>query len=231
MDDSPSENQPPSDETPSSNTPQSHEVRHSQISAVVPEEIATGVYSTGTMILQGQHEFIIDFLLRLGKPHQLVARVILPHSVIPSMIRALESNLKSYEEKFAPPIDKPNQVQPSPEKQFPPIEQQDKGAVAGASHPIVSEQHSADGSPPSHIEELYGEIKISPEAMTGTYANALLIGHSQNEMSFDFITTFYPRSTVSCRVHTAIPTAHRLLDSLIQAHQQFLQRRQPPPQE
>lgn len=227
--DAPVPDQP--EEQPDPNTPQSHEVRHSHVSAVVPEEIAAGVYSTGTMILQGQHEFIIDFLLRLGKPHQLVSRVVLPQTVIPSMINALQSNLKAYETKMGQgqPLAS-GEVSPAQETPATKPENQPTGPNGpGASHQVVSHDQPAHATPPSHIEELYNELKITSEVMSGTYANAVLIGHSQHEISFDFITTFYPRSTVAARIHTAIPNAQRLLDSLIQAYEQFQQRQPKPP--
>ena len=50
--------------------------------------------------------------------------------------------------------------------------------------------------------------------MSGTYANAVMIGHTATEFSFDFITTFFPKSTVSSRVFLSAPNVPRLLDSL-----------------
>ena len=42
------------------------EVQHQQISARVPERVARGVFSTGAMIFQGPHEFVVDFVLRMA---------------------------------------------------------------------------------------------------------------------------------------------------------------------
>ena len=66
--------------------------------------------------------------------------------------------------------------------------------------------------------------------MSGNYANAVMIGHTATEFSFDFITTFFPRSAVAQRVFLAAPNARRLLESLVHSFQQFQQRlRNPPP--
>ena len=48
------------------NEPFSQEVQHTHVSARVPEKVGRGVFSTGVMILQGSHEFVLDFALRMG---------------------------------------------------------------------------------------------------------------------------------------------------------------------
>jgi hypothetical protein len=53
---------------------QSQEIQHSQIGALVPENVARGVFSTGAVVLNGNHEFVVDFLLRMTRPHQVAAR-------------------------------------------------------------------------------------------------------------------------------------------------------------
>ncbi len=82
------------------NTPSS---THSQISARVPEKVSRGVFSTGAMVFQGPHEFVIDFVLSMAAPHQIAARVVLPLSIMPSVIGALRENLANYQAKFGPP--------------------------------------------------------------------------------------------------------------------------------
>ncbi|MFO1002624.1 MAG: DUF3467 domain-containing protein [Planctomycetaceae bacterium] len=80
--------------------PHSQEIRHSQISAMVPAHVARGVFTTGAVVLQGQHEFIVDFLLRMQQPQQVVARVVMPPVVVNQMI-ALRI-IWRYEERFGP---------------------------------------------------------------------------------------------------------------------------------
>jgi hypothetical protein len=65
--------------------------------------------------------------------------------------------------------------------------------------------------------------------MSGSYANAVMIGHTATEFSLDFITTFFPKSAVAQRVFLAAPNAKKLLDSLNHAFQQFQQRGKNPP--
>jgi hypothetical protein len=167
------------------------EFQHSQVSALVPEKVKRGVFSTGALILQGQHEFVIDFALRIAQPHQIAARVVLPPSIMPHLITALRENFANYQSRFGPPPPLP--VPPTPPK------------------------------PPS-IEEIYEQLKLSEEWLNGVYANAVMIVHTPTEFCFDFITTFYPRSAVSCRVFLAAPQIPGFLNSLTSSYQQYQQK-------
>lgn len=197
MSDPPAPNDP-SNEPPENEGPQSQEIRHSHIGALVPTHVARGVFTTGAVVLQGQHEFIVDFLLRMQQPQQVVARVVMPPAVVNQFIAALHENISRYEDRFGP-------------IHMPAIPNQNQ-----------QQRQSA--------QDLYESLKISDDVQSGTYANAVMIGHSPTEFSFDFITTFFPRSSVSQRVFMASANARRLLDSLNHSFQQFQQRlRNPPP--
>lgn len=175
---------------------QSQEVQHSQVSAIVPEHVARGIFSTGAVVLQGPHEFIIDFLLRMASPQQVASRIVLPPSVVPRFIGALRENLQKYEARFGP-VQTPRPLQPTPAE----------------ANPV---QPSA--------QELYEQLKLKDDVVSGTYANAVMIGHTGTEFSFDFITTFFPRSAVAQRMFLSAPNVPRLLDSLVHAYGQFERR-------
>jgi hypothetical protein len=181
---------PPS---PGGEGPYCEEIQHAQISAVVPERVARGVFSTGAVVVQGPHEFILDFLLRMSQPQQVAARVVLPPGVVVQFIAALSDNLRNYESKYSTPL------MPNP-------------AAGGAAGPPVSAQ------------ELYEQLKLQDDVLSGNYANAVMIGHTPSEFCFDFITTFYPRSAVSCRVFMAAPGVPRLLESLKHSFEKFQQK-------
>ncbi len=181
------------------NGPQSQEIRHSHIGALVPAHVARGTFSTGAVVLQGQFEFIVDFLLRMQQPQQVAARVILPPGVVAQFIHALQDNIRKYEDRFGP-----------------------------IAMPVINPP--GQNAPRPTAEELYDQLKIADDVMSGSYANAVMIGHSATEFSFDFITTFFPRSAVAQRVFLATPNAKRLLESLNHSFQQFQQRLKNPPQ-
>ena len=86
-------------DAPEQSSPQDgpQQVRSSHIGALVPSHVAKGVFSTGVAVLQGNHEFIVDFLLQMQQPQQVVARVILPPPVVGQFLQALGENITKYE--------------------------------------------------------------------------------------------------------------------------------------
>jgi hypothetical protein len=81
--------------------------RAPHLRARVPDHVATGVFSTGAIVVTGPTEFIIDFLQTIGRPHRVAARVIIPHPVMPQFIEALGKNLAIYTDRFGPPPNPP----------------------------------------------------------------------------------------------------------------------------
>jgi hypothetical protein len=71
------------------------------------------------------------------------------------------------------------------------------------------------------IEEIYEHYKVPEELNSGAYANTVLMGHSQTEFFFDFITGFYPTSAVSARVFLSAGHAPRFLNTLKASLQQY----------
>ena len=199
----------------------SQEVQNTHIGALVPEGIAAGVFTTGAVVLNGPHEFILDFLLRMSKPQQVAARVVLPPAVVPRFIAALRDNLNNYTQRFGNPVMPGTPAHPM----CPP-------ATAEAYQQQL-QQPQQQGS----AQELYEQLKIKDTELSGAYANAVMIGHTATEFLFDFITTFFPRSVVSARVYMSAPNVPRLLESLTHSFEQFQrkiaaaqQQQQEPPQ-
>ena len=83
------------------------------VTARVPASIGNGVVSTGAIVMNGPHAFVLDFLQQMGVPSQLVSRVVMPHSVVPRFIQALEQNLANYEQKFGTPMKLPRSANPA----------------------------------------------------------------------------------------------------------------------
>src|SRR5262249_6453584 len=129
--------------------------------------------------------------LRMANPQQISARVVLPLSIMPSLIAALRENLNNYQSKFGPPPALPT---PPP------------------------------NTPPPPIDEIYSQLKLPDDMLSGVYSNAVMIAHSPAEFYLDFITNFYPRSAVSCRVYLSAPQVPALLNTLTRAFQQYQQK-------
>ncbi len=229
------------------------------IRARVPDHVAAGCFSTGVIVMTAQTEFILDFVQNLGRPHQIVARVVMPHGVLPQLVDALGRNMQLYRGRWgelpnpimpnqalvqAPlPGSNPSQAQPgqmnpgSPGPQpFPWVKGnsylgnrigQNESWPAGSGQPVPGQsnplqqnpgqqfaaQPSPGQTPPpspeqsgvrqASAQEIYDDLKIRDELLSGNYANAVMIGHGPHEFSFDFITNFYPHSAVSSRVFLA----------------------------
>ena len=75
-------------------------------------------------------------------------------------------------------------------------------------------------------QEIYDDLKMSDEVMSGVYANGVMIGHGASEFGLDFMTSFFPQSAVSARIFLAAGQIPRLLDSLRNSVQQLQQRQQ-----
>lgn len=184
------------------------EVQHSPATARIPDSVGRGVFSTGAIVMHGAHDFVIDFVQSLAPPRRIVARVALPPSVMPLFVAALQENLRKYNQSFGPI---PRMPQPP--------------AQPGGGGPPAA---------PPPITDVYDQLKLPDEMLSGVYANTVVISHSPAEFCFDFVTSFYPRSAVSARVYLSTPHVSELLDSLTRAMEQFRQKMQqrppsPPP--
>lgn len=230
------------------------------VRARVPEHVARGEISTGVIVVTGGTEFVLDFVRNLPRPSTIVARVVLPHLVMPQFIDALAKNIELFRQRYGelPGSQLPSSplASPAPGAAQPSIPQGESGALpAAAKEPsgfppevpgTTSIQAGLHSNPtPSSVpppgptqavtpkrqnpQEIYDELKLRDEILSGTYANAVMIGHGAYEFSFDFITNFYPQSAVSCRVYLASGHIARLLDSLKQSWEQLRPRLGYPP--
>jgi hypothetical protein len=189
------------------------QILHHQVSAIVPDHVGSGVLSNGVMILSGQFEIVLDFVMRLGEQQRLAARIVLPHQVGHQFVAALHDNIQNYERRLGP---LPALPRPLPEPVEPGIPEERLPAVEGKTNPSPTEggNQPRDTDSPPEIDEIYRDMKIPDRMLSGRYANAVLIRHSTTEFCFDFITNVYPRSAVNARVFLATPHVMPFLKSL-----------------
>lgn len=244
------------------------EASEQPIRARVPDHVARGAFSTGVIVMTAQSEMILDFVQNLGRPHQIVARVVMPHHVLPQLVDALQRNMELYRNRWgelpstpvpqasapvqpssgAQPFDSPA-LQADPQSKSHPAQPVSQGGSGGASAGGAVPQspappdspHSSDaaagggsagsggGARQASAQEIYDDLKIRDELLSGAYANAVMIGHGPHEFSFDFITNFYPNSAVSARVFLAAGQVPRLHESLKGTWEQMRSRMRPPP--
>jgi len=235
--------------------------------ARIPEHVARGEVSTGVIVVTGGTEYVLDFVRNLPRPNMIVARVVLPHMVMPQFIDALAANVELFRQRYgelpgAPPLGivaanpaipgagspvvaggsnsvdvwpGSNPVPPAPNASGVANPAEPMGNSLGGQNP--SPQSNGNQNPPSpgnqnqgnpqgavpnqtnqlrrqNPQEVYDDLKLRDDILSGAYANAVMIGHGPYEFSFDFITNFYPQSAVSCRVYLASGHIYRLLESL-----------------
>lgn len=89
--------------------------------------------------------------------------------------------------------------------------------------PPVQQQPNARRPTP---QEIYDDLKLPDDVLSGVYANGVMIGHGASEFGLDFLTSFFPQSAVSARVFLAAGQVPRLLESLRSAVRQLEQRQQ-----
>ena len=64
------------------------------------------------------------------------------------------------------------------------------------------------------VKEIYDNIKLPDEKLSGTFAEAVMIRHSPAEFCLDFITRFFPHAAVSSRVFLSAAQVPPLLHAL-----------------
>lgn len=209
------------------------QIRYSQLSARVPDHIGDGCFASAVMVMTGQFETVLDFILRLSEQPRVVARIVLPPPVVRQFIQALQKNLSIYEGKFGPlpgppalaeetqrQTGEPSQPEtpspsPSPSPPAPDVAGKSSGSPPWTTHTPDPELQEPGSPPPqTSIEQIYEELRLPDKLLSGHYANAVLIRHSPTEFCFDFITNIFPRSAVSSRVYMAAANVASLLQSL-----------------
>ena len=71
-----------------------------QVQVKISDEILRGVYANMVQIGHGSEEFILDFMSLFPPSGTVNARVIVSPSHFKRIVKAMEDNLKQYEQKF-----------------------------------------------------------------------------------------------------------------------------------
>ena len=180
----------PSPEGEGSQPNPGEQIRTSHMSARVPDSVSQGAFSTGMIVMTGATEFVLDFVQNVSRPHQVVARVVMPHGALPQFADALRKNIDLYRQRFGDPPTIPR--------------------------PDVPKRPT--------IQEIYDDLKLPDEVLSGAYANGVMISHTPSDFVFDFLTTFFPKSAVSRRVFLSAAQVSRILESLDSTHKQLQDR-------
>ena len=77
-------------------------IEHIAATARISENVRSGVFATAAMVLQTQHDFIIDFMSTIVRPQQLVARVIMNQVTFAQFCRSMQTDVDDYQRQFGP---------------------------------------------------------------------------------------------------------------------------------
>jgi hypothetical protein len=163
-------------------------------------------------------------VLRMNKPHQIVARVYLPFHLVPPVMGTLRGSLDKHRQSHGP-APAPAAGNPAPGNPAP-------APAPAPAHPAPTPPAATNAGPVVNVDEVYQDLKMSEEVMCGVYANALLVVYNNSDFCLDFIVNLYPRAVVTARVFMSAAHVASLLTSLtqtwqhVQAKQQ--QQQQPP---
>ena len=83
------------------------------VRARVTDQVARGEISTGVIVVTGGTEFVLDFVRNIPRPNAIVARVVLPHMVMPQLIEALSTNIELYRQRYGELPGAPQPMNPS----------------------------------------------------------------------------------------------------------------------
>jgi hypothetical protein len=221
------------------------------VSALVPEHVSRGVFSTGVIAITGNTEFVLDFVLTIGSPSAVVSRVICTHEVLRRIVAAIRRNVESFTDRLGTTgsetrVESAQHTPPS----VPTESRGEDGHIpdsigteqfVGASIPVPEEPakrlSSSGGSPEESGSDLkskavkqnpldiYDDITVPDEVQVGVYANGLIIGHTNSEFKLDFVSNMFPKSVVTSRIFMSAPQLVRLLDTLERTLQQFDEKR------
>jgi len=225
MSDEPDQDRDP--ETPPSPGCYSQDVRHTAVGARVPERIGRGVFTTASMILQTHEEFVIDFLSTMTAPQQVVARVAMTAGTFGQFVAALRANIGAYEQGFGRLQSRQPHVPRTPRAPEA-ATGGEPGAMGsgsvdvGAHGPGSREPGSMPPAP--DISDLYDQLKLPDDMLGPAYANVIMIRHTPEEFSFDFIANFYPRPVVTARIYMAAGRVPSFLEAMANSFQKYRER-------
>ncbi len=216
--------------------------QHTPVGARVPEKIGRGVFATALMVLQTNELFVLDLLSMTSRPQQVVGRIIMTTTNFSQFLAALRLNVKHFEDELGPL--KPRSTTPHPSSH--PLPDLPGGAMGGAGSGVGSvgvgggggvlgglPPHIGSGpmpetpyarstsSPPGPITEFYEQVRFPEDLLGGSFANAVMIRHTPEEFSFDFISSLYPRPVVVSRVFVAAGRVPSFIDAMAGSLERF----------
>ncbi len=153
------------------------------VAAIVPEHLHRGAVATSLVVVKAEEVYLADFLCAVAYPVSIVARIIMTPRTLTKSIESLETALQAC-------------------GQSAPARRHRKGTVTTPTA-ANSARKPADGDEPLagfRIRDLYDELRSCDRILAGTFADSLMVRHTDSEICLDFFSNFYPKSYLAARL-------------------------------
>lgn len=198
--------------------PYHQQVQHQSVSARLPDSLGGGVFSTSSLIVESGDMFLIDFVNGSAPPVRLVARVVVTPMTMQQFLGALNQSCQKARSAGRQDGHGPGEPQAEPSLGVG-TETVGAGAQGGGKGSGGTTQQQRN------VEDIYGELKFTDDILCGAFANTVIIRHSADEVVFDFISNYFPRAVVTCRVAMSTSRVERFRRSVEDAFRKYEEKR------
>lgn len=166
------------------------------------------VFANAVLIQQADGEFVLDFVMTVFYPHELVARVVVSQIGLARTVVELERELSEYEARFGL------------------LRRGGDGTQGGARNPPRSASPARGAASADSLEpeagndgdmDLARDLLAEDDRLMGVFADSMTANWSPQEFCLDFHANFYPRPVVACRVYMVANRVPGLLATLRRA--------------
>jgi hypothetical protein len=171
-------------------------IHHNPPTALIPEKVGIGLFSTEVVVFHSESEVAIDFIQGIAKPYRVVRRVIMANSITKTFFEVLKNELNSPKKS-----NNSSYVENLKNKNY--EESLNK-----------NQQKDEDLEKREKVDDIYRELKIENDELSGFYANKVLINYGTDSICLDFISNIYPKSIVTSRIFVTNGTIIELLSAL-----------------
>lgn len=170
-------------------------IHHNPPTALIPEKIGMGLFSTEVVVFHSESEVAIDFIQGIAKPYRVVRRVIMANSIAKSFFEILNNELNSPKKNK-----NSSHVENLKNKNFEEVQILNK-----------NQQEDEDFEKKEKVDDIYSQLKIENNELNGFYANKILTNYGKDSLCLDFISNIYPKSIVTSRIFVTYSTIFELL--------------------
>lgn len=167
-------------------------IHHNPPTALIPDKVGMGLFSTEVVVFHGENEVSIDFIQGIAKPYRMVRRVIMSNYVAKTFFEVLKNELSVKKSKNSSYVENlKNKNDDFLEKN--------------------QDENEENYEKNEKVDDIYNNLKLENDELNGFYANKVLINYGKDSFCLDFISNIYPKSIVTSRIFVTNSTIFELL--------------------